>query len=184
MAKVLVVYGHPAPGKSLANRTILETLKEKCPDIEILKLSEEGFAPHVEEDQKKLVNADVIVFQFPIFWYSYPALMKLWVEETFAHGFAYGSTGTALKGKKLIISCTTGSPTEAYVPGGPNGHYLKDFFYNFQQLAALCSMEYLEPVYSHGCAYIPGVMPESVKDRVIAACKAHGEKLAGVLKSL
>ena len=104
MSKILVVSGHPRLNQSLANKTILETLKDKGADFTLLRLDEEGFAPQVEKDQALLKDADVIVFQFPIFWYSYPSLMKHWVEEVFAHGFAYGTGGTALKGKKFQIS--------------------------------------------------------------------------------
>lgn len=184
MSKILVVSGHPRLSQSLANRTILETLKEKGPDFTLLRLDEEGWEPQVEKDQALLKDADVIVFQFPIFWYSYPALMKHWVEDVFAHGFAYGTAGTALKGKKFQISFTTGSPASAYRAGGPNGHMMEDFLFNFQQIAALCGMEYEEPIYTNGCAYIPGVSPEFVKDRVIKDCEAHGEKLVERLKAL
>ena len=104
MSKILVVSGHPRLNQSLANKTILETLKDKGADFTLLRLDEEGFAPQVEKDQALLKDADIIVFQFPIFWYSYPSLMKHWVEEVFAHGFAYGTGGTALKGKKFQIS--------------------------------------------------------------------------------
>ena len=61
---------------------------------------------------------------------------------------------------------------------------MEDFLYNFQQIAALCGMEYEEPIYTNGCAFIPGVSPESVKERVIRDCRAHGEKLAQRLEEL
>ena len=79
MSKILVVSGHPRLNQSLANKTILETLKDKGADFTLLRLDEEGFAPQVEKDQSLLKDADIIVFQFPIFWYSYPSLMKHWV---------------------------------------------------------------------------------------------------------
>ena len=75
MSKILVVSGHPRLNQSLANKTILETLKDKGADFTLLRLDEEGFAPQVEKDQALLKDADIIVFQFPIFWYSYPSLM-------------------------------------------------------------------------------------------------------------
>ena len=182
MAKILVVSGHPRLDQSLANRTILETLKELGPEFTLHRLDKTGWEFDVKKEQELLKDADVIVFQFPIHWYSYPSLMKHWVEDVFAHGFAYGTGGTALKGKKFQISFTTGSPASAYQVGGPNNHPIEDFLYNFQQIAALCGMEYQEPIYTFGCAYIPGVSPESVKDRVIKDCKAHAEKLSQRLK--
>lgn len=182
MAKILVVSGHPHLDKSLANRTILEPLKGLGPDFTLHRLDETGWDFDVKKEQELLKDADVIVFQFPIQWYSYPALMKHWVEDVFAHGFAYGTGGTALKGKKFQLSFTTGSPASAYRVGGPNNHPIEDFLYNFQQIAALCGMEYEEPIYTLGCAYIPGVSPDFVKDRVIKDCKAHAEKLSERLK--
>ena len=61
---------------------------------------------------------------------------------------------------------------------------MEDFLFNFQQIAALCGMEYEEPIYTNGCAYIPGVSPEFMKDRVIKDCAAHGEKLVERLKAI
>lgn len=183
MSKILVVSGHTNYDHSLANRTILENLKELGPDFTLHRLDQLGWEFDVEKEQELLKEADVIVFQFPIHWYSYPALMKNWVEVVFAHGFAYGSNGTALKGKKFQISFTTGSPASAYTPEGGNKHNIEDFLYNFQQLAALCGMEYEEPIITFGAAFIPGVSPDFVKERILADCKAHAQKLSDRLKS-
>ena len=54
MSKILVVSGHPRLNQSLANKTILETLKDKGADFTLLRLDEEGFAPQVEKDQALL----------------------------------------------------------------------------------------------------------------------------------
>ena len=44
----------------------------------------------VEDEQAKLRQADAIVFQFPIWWFSFPAILKGWVDRVFAYGLAYG----------------------------------------------------------------------------------------------
>ena len=59
MSKILVVSGHPRLNQSLANKTILETLKDKGADFTLLRLDEEGFAPQVEKDQALLKDADI-----------------------------------------------------------------------------------------------------------------------------
>lgn len=184
MANILVISGHPDLSHSLANRTILETLRDCGLSYTLRRLDETPFQFDAAEDQELLKKADVIVFQFPMFWYSFPALMKYWLEQVFTHGFAYGSEGTALKGKKFLISFTTGSPEAAFCEGGPNGHTLAAYTMNFGQIAAMCGMEYLDPIYTTAAAYIPGVSPEGDKDRIAAACTEHGKKLAAVLKSL
>jgi len=43
----------------------------------------------IEEQQKKLSEADIIVLQFPFFWYSMPSIMQKWFEDVFVYGFAY-----------------------------------------------------------------------------------------------
>lgn len=127
MAKILVVSGHPHLDKSLANRTILETLKGLGPDFTLHRLDETGWDFDVKKEQELLKDADVIVFQFPIQWYSYPALMKHWVEDVFAHGFAYGTGGTALKGKKFQLPSPPAAPPALTAWAVPTTILLKIF---------------------------------------------------------
>ncbi|XXS74276.1 NAD(P)H-dependent oxidoreductase [Sorangium sp. So ce131] len=46
--------------------------------------------PDVAEEQRRLLWADAVILQFPLWWFSMPAILKGWVERVFAHGFAYG----------------------------------------------------------------------------------------------
>jgi NAD(P)H dehydrogenase (quinone) len=31
-----------------------------------------------------------VIFQFPLWWFSMPAIMKGWIDRVYAYGFAYG----------------------------------------------------------------------------------------------
>lgn len=106
MQNILVVSGHTDLNNSVANKAILERLENKLPQAEFVYLDKlySDFQIDVEAEQEKLLNADIIVLQFPIFWYAMPSLLSRWLEETFQHGFSHGSTGDKLKGKKLIAS--------------------------------------------------------------------------------
>ncbi|KAF5532988.1 NAD(P)H dehydrogenase (quinone) [Fusarium mexicanum] len=44
----------------------------------------------VKTEQEKLLWADVVLFHFPLWWYTMPAILKGWVERVFSMGFAYG----------------------------------------------------------------------------------------------
>ena len=44
----------------------------------------------VAAEQHKLLRADLVIFQFPLWWFSMPAIMKGWFERVYAYGFAYG----------------------------------------------------------------------------------------------
>lgn len=115
MAHILVVSGHPDLNHSIANATILDELATALPDAEIRRLDwlypDSKF--NIAAEQESLLQADVIVWQFPFSWYGLPGLMKQWLDEVFVHGFAHGSTAK-LGGKKLLLSFTTGAPQALY----------------------------------------------------------------------
>jgi NAD(P)H dehydrogenase (quinone) len=90
-------------------------------------------AADVREEQEKLRRADAVVLQFPLWWYSVPAIMKGWIDRVFSKGFAYGITDPAqpgrtfrygdgpLQGKRAQVITTAGSPAAALGPRGING---------------------------------------------------------------
>nr|WP_260506727.1 NAD(P)H-dependent oxidoreductase [Brevibacillus brevis] len=47
----------------------------------------------VPREQQLLEAYDHVIFQFPLYWYSYPPLLKKWFDDVFAYGWAYGSNG-------------------------------------------------------------------------------------------
>ena len=101
MSKIFVVVAQPNIEASIANKTIVEKFQKLHPDAEIEELYKlyPDFKIDVKKEQEKLVKADVIILQFPMFWYNAPALMRQWFESVLEHDFAYGSKGKALEGK-------------------------------------------------------------------------------------
>ena len=85
--------------------------------------------------------------------------MRQWFESVLEHGFAYGSKGKALEGKKFIVSFTTGSATSDYKEGGAQNYTLEDLTKGFHQLANLCSMKY------EGFIHTGGAMFFMIKDK-------------------
>lgn len=87
-------------------------------------------APDVAAEQRKLLTADAVILQFPLWWYGVPAILKGWIERVYAFGFAYGyQNGTneyrfgegILKGKRALVNVQTGGPAVDYGPRGING---------------------------------------------------------------
>ena len=106
MTNVLIVSGHPRLGDdSLANKTIVEELTSLIPGAVVDQLDDlyPDYRIDVAAEQAKLAAADVIVLQYPLWWYGWPSLLQKWVEDVFVRGFSHGSTGTALAGKKLVV---------------------------------------------------------------------------------
>ena len=88
----------------------------------------DGFAPEIESELVKLEWCDLMMWQFPLWWFGLPAVLKGWVDRVFAMGRVYGGgriyeTG-AFQGKRAMLSLTTGGAEEAYQPGGFNGDIL------------------------------------------------------------
>jgi NAD(P)H dehydrogenase (quinone) len=84
----------------------------------------------VAAEQAKLTSADAVIFQFPLWWFGAPAILKGWIERVYAFGFGYGyQDGTnqyrygegALKGKRALVSVTTGGSAVEYGPRGIHG---------------------------------------------------------------
>lgn len=77
-----------------------------------------GFAPDLQAEMDKLAWCDVLVFQFPLWWFSMPAILKGWVDRVLAAGRIYGggkwySNGFGI-GKRAMVSMTTGGPEAMY----------------------------------------------------------------------
>jgi len=107
------------------------------------------YAIDIQAEQEALSTADLVVLLHPVQWYSMPALLKLWVDEVLAFGWAYGD-GRALQGKDLWLVTTTGGPEAAYHPKGYNRYFFEAFLPPYEQTAALCGMRFLPPMVLHG----------------------------------
>ena len=84
-----------------------------------------GFAPEIEDEIVKVESADLMIWQFPLWWFALPAILKGWVDRVFAMGRTYGGghvyeTGR-FSGKRALLSLTTGGPEAAYRNDGFNG---------------------------------------------------------------
>lgn len=84
-----------------------------------------GFAATIESELQKLAWCDVMIWQFPLWWFSVPAVLKGWVDRVFAMGRAYGEgrlyENGPFRGKRALLSLTTGGSAAAYQPGGLQG---------------------------------------------------------------
>ncbi|MFM0737303.1 NAD(P)H-dependent oxidoreductase [Paraburkholderia xenovorans] len=113
----------------------------------------------IAREQQKLIEADALILQFPMWWFSMPAILKGWVERVYAYGFAYGvgehsdsrwgdryGEGT-LTGKRAMLVVTAGGWESHYSARGINGP-IDDLLFPIQ----------------HGILYYPGfdVLPPFV----------------------
>ncbi len=85
------------------------------------------FSHDIQAEQEKLLWSDFVIFQFPLWWFSFPAIMKGWVDRVFATGFAYGGGGGrfydrgGLRGRKAMLALTIGGSPTMYSSTGIHG---------------------------------------------------------------
>lgn len=133
----LIVFTHPNQksfGKAIAE-TVLKASAEKGFNIKIKDLYEEGFNPvlgssdfeafgsgripaDIKVEQDLIVWADVISFVYPVWWTGLPAILKGYIDRVYSYGFAYeyknGAVNGLLKGKRVRLFSTTGTPDSVY----------------------------------------------------------------------
>ncbi|MWC29142.1 NAD(P)H-dependent oxidoreductase [Paenibacillus sp. MMS18-CY102] len=118
--KTLVIVAHPNLEVSRVNQRWKEELLRFPNHIAIHEIYKEypDWNIDVSREQKLLEAYGHIIFQFPLYWYSYPPLLKKWFDDVFAYGWAYGSKGDKLNGKKLGLALSIGDKKENYSPDG------------------------------------------------------------------
>lgn len=146
MAKLLVYYAHPGQQHSHTNREMAKRA-QALDGITFVDLYAEYPRNNIDIDkeQKRLLDHDVIVFQFPLFWYSTPSLIKEWQDLVLEHGFAYGAGGDKLAGKRMILAVTAAGPQDAYSKDGYQHFPLRTFLTPLQQTSTLCKMRFTPP---------------------------------------
>lgn len=151
MARILILFAHPAFEKSRVHRQMVRTVAD-LPGVTLHDLYEAypTFDIDVPHEQALLHDHEVIVLQHPLFWYSTPAIIKQWEDLVLEHGWAYGSHGVALRGKLFMNAITTGGSASAYRREGRNRFTIREFLTPLEQTAALCGMDYLPPFVVHG----------------------------------
>lgn len=79
----------------------------------------------VQREIGRLERADLVVFQFPIWWHSHPAILKGWFDRVFVNGGLYTSSMRYdrgyFRGRKAVCSVTAGAPETAFGPGSRGG---------------------------------------------------------------
>jgi NAD(P)H dehydrogenase (quinone) len=91
-----------------------------------IEAGEDGFTAELKAEMDKLEKADLLIFQFPLWWFGLPAILKGWVDRVFAQGWAYGpgvgnySRGK-FRGRKAMLSFATGGPLSQFAEDGLSG---------------------------------------------------------------
>ncbi|MEJ5056538.1 NAD(P)H-dependent oxidoreductase [Sphingobacterium sp. MYb382] len=178
----LVILAHPTYDKSFANKTIMEALQNSKLDLEIRDIHAlyPDYKIDVQAEQAALLRHQTIVFQYPFYWYSMPAILKQWFDVVLTHQFAYGSEGDKLKGKNFVPSFTVGSSKESYTTLGFQHFRVYEFCKHLEQTAYHTQMNYIDPIYTYGSSLAAGYQEAEIKKEA----QQHAAKLIAAIKEL
>lgn len=159
MKKTMLILAHPKFDESVVNKILIEKVMSNN-DVYINNLSErykdEKF--DIEDEQRLLIQHERIIFQFPLYWYSYPAILKKWMDDVFTPGFAYGRKGellgTHLVGKQFSIVSTIGGVEQMYTPGGIVGLSVNELLRHLQATIEYVGGVYTYPHFVYGLAFV------------------------------
>lgn len=181
---VLIISGHPDLKQSYANKAILNEVKRIMPEFKIHDLGAlyPNFEIDVKAEQAELIEADIIVWQFPIQWFSAPAIFKKWQDDVLVYGFAYGATGKFLKDKKAILSITVGGEEHEYAEDNRFKHTIEEFILPLKETIPYCNMEYAGLVYSADMTYVDGAFKNERLSEVQLRAASHAHQLIELIK--
>lgn len=174
MAKTTVIYGHPSPENSLANRAVLEQFSQVAPMAEIVTLARlyPGGIFDIKMEQERLAASQTIVFQFPVWWYAIPWLLSKYITDIFSYDYAYGEK-FALENRGFILSLTCGGGEKSYTKDGLYHCTIAEIMSPMYATARYCRLDYLGEVISYH------MMTEDCPgDRILEKARKHGEELA------
>jgi len=141
--------------------------------------------PDIRAEQDKLDRADLVVMQFPLWWFGVPAILKGWIDRVFVSGYAYsipdpdrpgrslryGNGGLA--GKRALAVVTIGAAAEGYQPRGIEGSLEDLLFPLLHGTFFYTGMVPLPPVAVYGANYLSDLGYQSaaaeLRSRLLAA---------------
>ena len=148
---ICVIYAHPYPSHSQANRALLRAVRSVA-GVEVRSLYDlyPDFDIDVAAEQAALTRARLIVWMHPVYWYSVPGLLKHWLDQVLAYGWAYGDNAHALRGKHCLWVATAGGDDKAYSPQGVHEQAFANFVPPIEETARFCGMQWEEPFVTLG----------------------------------
>jgi glutathione-regulated potassium-efflux system ancillary protein KefF len=176
--KILVIYAHPYPSRSRACKALLQGIQE-LPSLEVRSLYDlyPDFDIDIGAEQEALTRADLIVWLHPLYWYSVPGMMKHWFDKVLAHGWAYGTDGTALHGKHCLWVASIGGAESTYAVGHRNLLPFSAYVAPIEQTARFCGMKWEAPELVFGSFHSSHAELDArsgaLRSRLIGWCEAH-----------
>ncbi|GMA08412.1 general stress protein 14 [Tetragenococcus halophilus subsp. flandriensis] len=152
--KTLVLIFHPNLTESRGNRRLSQEI-DKYSDVTLHNVyaSYPDGKIDVKAEQQLVEEHDRIIFQFPFYWYSAPALLKKWLEEVIVYGWAFGTNGDKMQNKEFLPAVTTGVDQEGYSAEGLVKFSVPELLRPLEATTNFVGAYYLAPFVVHGVGH-------------------------------
>jgi NAD(P)H dehydrogenase (quinone) len=117
-----------------------------------------GLAADIQGEVEKLLAADLLILNFPIFWFSTPAMLKGWIDRVLLSGPCYGGLRFydrgGLAGKKAWVTATLGGRPHMFGDNAVHGQLNDMLRHLLRGTLAYVGFDVLEPFYAYHVPYI------------------------------
>ncbi|MDA7949625.1 MAG: NAD(P)H-dependent oxidoreductase [Hyphomicrobiaceae bacterium] len=115
-------------------------------------------SPDIKDELEKVLECDMLLLNFPVFWFSVPAIMKGWIDRVFVSGKMYGGRRFydrgGLRGKKALVAVTIGSRQHMFGEDAIHGPFGEMFRHLLQGTLHYVGFDVLPPYIAWHVPYI------------------------------
>ncbi len=130
-------------------------------------------APDVAREVERVLACDLLILNFPVFWFSVPAIMKGWIDRVFLSGPFFGGRRiydrAGMRGKKALVAATLGGREHMFGPGAIHGELTGMLRHLLQGTLGYCGFQVLAPFFAY---HIPYLTPAE-RGECLARYRAH-----------
>ncbi len=168
----LILVFHPSLARSKANAA-LASVATTVPGVQVVDMQALYPDGVIDTDREvaRLLSAERIVLQFPIYWYSTPPLLKAWQDAVLTRMYyvAYEAEGRRLEGTPVLVATTAGNQPEAYTATGRNLFPLETLLSPLEATAHRCGLPWARPF----LVYRSNVLTETERAEAATAYRAR-----------
>lgn len=178
MNKTLILLFHPDITKSRANAALAAAARQ-LPDTDVVDMQARYPSGQIDmftdgaAEAEMLLGASRIVLQFPVQWYSTPALLKAWQDAVLTRMYYVkaDTEGARLTGTPLMIAATAGNVAEAYGPGGRNHYTIGEILTPLKAMAHRCGLPWHAPHILFAAGHLSDAALAEAATHYVAALK-------------
>ncbi len=163
---ILVINGHKYYpfAKGRLNKTLFDRITELLSVSHQVDTTVVESGYNLDEEIEKFKKSHIIIFQTPVYWFSFPYILKEYIDNVYRYGVFYSSSeeygrGGLMCGKKYMYSLTCNAPYEAFSEFGGfmDGRGIENAIIAMHKLQEYCGLKKIPTFSCHDVVKNPDV---------------------------